>query len=229
MIHIAKIANKKLLALFLLIAAPRLFAGEIALTYDFKTGDKELDVRLNDLNIHAKADMNNFLTEASATFQVEKSVVSLLIERDKMEPAEAYMALRLQELSKKPLETVVETYKKNKGKGWGAIAKELGIKPGSPEFHKLKADRGGMLGGPAKGGRPDHRMTPQERHEQMLKQRQKDRPGGGNAAEKNNGSESDEDEESEKNSENTAAPNAGKKSSEHPRPGSGFRPPPRSR
>ena len=33
---------------------------------------------------------------------------------------------------------VFKIYNANKGKGWGVIAKELGIKPGSPEFHALK-------------------------------------------------------------------------------------------
>jgi hypothetical protein len=37
-----------------------------------------------------------------------------------------------------PFETVVEKYRVNKSKGWGVIAKEMGIKPGSPEFHAMK-------------------------------------------------------------------------------------------
>jgi hypothetical protein len=38
----------------------------------------------------------------------------------------------------KPPEYVAERYKSGKGKGWGALAKSLGIKPGSKEFHALK-------------------------------------------------------------------------------------------
>jgi hypothetical protein len=33
---------------------------------------------------------------------------------------------------------VLEKYKAGKGKGWGNLAKTLGIKPGSREFHALK-------------------------------------------------------------------------------------------
>jgi len=33
---------------------------------------------------------------------------------------------------------VTDKYKKHKGNSWGALAKELGIKPGSEEFHALK-------------------------------------------------------------------------------------------
>ena len=36
------------------------------------------------------------------------------------------------------IDDVIISYKKNKEKGWGVIAKEMGIKPGSPEFHALK-------------------------------------------------------------------------------------------
>jgi hypothetical protein len=34
----------------------------------------------------------------------------------------------------------MERYRKGKGKGWGELAKSLGIKPGSREFHALKRD-----------------------------------------------------------------------------------------
>jgi hypothetical protein len=53
-------------------------------------------------------------------------------------PADAYIVLRLGEMSKQPTEYVIEQYKVGKGKGWGALAKSLGIKPGSQEFHALK-------------------------------------------------------------------------------------------
>ena len=44
----------------------------------------------------------------------------------------------LSSLSGKPVATVVDVYRKNKAKGWGFVAKELGIKPGSKEFKALK-------------------------------------------------------------------------------------------
>jgi hypothetical protein len=47
---------------------------------------------------------------------------------------------------------VVREYKAHKGQGWGVIAKNLGIKPGSKEFHALK--KGGLNAGgddPGKG------------------------------------------------------------------------------
>jgi len=54
------------------------------------------------------------------------------------EPADAYMVFRMGELSHQPVERVVDEYKEDRGKGWGVMAKRLGIKPGSKEFHALK-------------------------------------------------------------------------------------------
>jgi hypothetical protein len=33
---------------------------------------------------------------------------------------------------------VVDQWQQDHGQGWGVLAKRLGIKPGSPEFHRLK-------------------------------------------------------------------------------------------
>jgi hypothetical protein len=55
-----------------------------------------------------------------------------------MDPADVFMTLELGVLTGKPFEEIANVYKVKKDKGWGVIAKELGIKPGSPEFHQLK-------------------------------------------------------------------------------------------
>jgi cobalamin biosynthesis protein CbiG len=51
-----------------------------------------------------------------------------------MEPADVYMTLELAEIANTSVDDIVSVYKANRGKGWGVIAKELGIKPGSDEF-----------------------------------------------------------------------------------------------
>ena len=53
-------------------------------------------------------------------------------------PGDVFMVLQLGEYAHMPPDVVVQRYQKGKGKGWGVLAKELGIKPGSPEFHALK-------------------------------------------------------------------------------------------
>ena len=139
--------RRKLLLFLILIVTifNQTYAGELKLGYNFKTGDKQLELKLNKLNIKAKADMKNFIKELSVEYQTPEVKIQAMISNNNMQPAEAYMALQLQELSHQPLEEVVEEYEENKGKGWGVIAKNLGIKPGSPEFHALKKGKGGML------------------------------------------------------------------------------------
>jgi hypothetical protein len=61
------------------------------------------------------------------------------------------LILELAKILKKPVDDVFTVYKSNRGKGWGAISKELGIKPGSPEFHALKNSAGNK----AQKGKPD--------------------------------------------------------------------------
>jgi len=106
--------------------------------FSFKTGSQELDANLNEMNTYAKVDFGAFKTELSASFNVKEQKINFLRTSVKMEPAEIYFALELSRLSHKSIDQVVEVYKVNRDKGWGYVAKQLGIKPGSSEFHQLK-------------------------------------------------------------------------------------------
>ena len=46
------------------------------------------------------------------------------------------VGLEMGDLSRRPVNNVIDAYEKNNG--WGNIAKDLGIKPGSEEFHRMK-------------------------------------------------------------------------------------------
>lgn len=96
-----------------------------------------LDGFLSNLNIQARADMNGFSAKVSAQFGVPVVQVRAIIDTVK-EPADAFMCLQLGQWTQQPTEQVVRVYKANQGKGWGVIAKSMGIKPGSAEFHALK-------------------------------------------------------------------------------------------
>jgi hypothetical protein len=109
------------------------------------TGDGTVDRRLTAINEQAKSDLRNFVTRTSGHFGVPPEVVDGLLNR-KMPPADVYMSILLSRITKKPVDNVVEVYDANKGKGWGVIAKEMGIKPGSKEFHALKKDNFALKG-----------------------------------------------------------------------------------
>jgi len=98
----------------------------------------DLDIFLSDLNIQAKADMEVFGIKLSAQFGVPLQQVQTIINTVEF-PADAFMCLQLGQMTNQQPERVLQTYKIKKKKGWGAIAKELGIKPGSAEFHALKS------------------------------------------------------------------------------------------
>ena len=106
--------------------------------FPFNSGNAELDADLNRINTSAKLDFGVFKTEMALSFNIEEKRIDHLRTSVKMEPAEIYFALELSRISGKHIDNVVEVYENNKEKGWGFIAKQLGIKPGSPEFHKLK-------------------------------------------------------------------------------------------
>jgi hypothetical protein len=112
-----------------------------------------------DFNIKAEADPSGFKAKLSTRFQIgDVHINAVLSNVDK--PADAYMVLRLGEMSNKPPEYVIKEYKARKGKGWGVLAKSLGIKPGSKEFHALKRghdlyDGSGKSKGKGKGKHKD--------------------------------------------------------------------------
>lgn len=105
---------------------------------------------MRDFSIQAQADPSGFRARLATRFQIGDARISAVLS-NVPDPADAYMVFRLGEMSHHPPEDVLRVYKANKGKGWGVLAKELGIKPGSPEFHALK--RGHDFDGGSSGGK----------------------------------------------------------------------------
>jgi hypothetical protein len=91
-----------------------------------------------DFNIQAQADPSGFRTSLATRFNLGDVQVRAVLSNFE-NPADAYIMLRLGEMSGRPTDYIIDKYSSNKGKGWGALAKSLGIKPGSQEFHALKS------------------------------------------------------------------------------------------
>jgi hypothetical protein len=106
-----------------------LFISSAALAGDFDW--------LKDLNIRAEADPSGFRAQLAARFKIGNAEINAVISNVER-PADAYMVLRLGEMSHQPTDHVIEQYRSGKGQGWGVLAKSLGIKPGSKEFQALK-------------------------------------------------------------------------------------------
>ena len=102
----------------------------------------DLDLYLNDLNVSARSDLGGFRAELGMHFGASEPQLDLVF-RSVHDPGDAVLCLWLGRHSRQPLDVVLNNYRRHKGKGWGALAQSLGIKPGSPEFKALK---GGDLG-----------------------------------------------------------------------------------
>lgn len=104
-----------------------------------ETGDAELDQRLIGINDRARDNTDMFIESMARHFGISQSFVRELLEK-KLSPADIYMAVLISKVTKQDTNKVLQSYNANKGKSWGVIAQELGIKPGSKEFHALKED-----------------------------------------------------------------------------------------
>lgn len=124
----------------ILAVAVLLLASSVAVAGDFDW--------LKDLNARAIEDITGFHEKLVERFPapplpVPGSVSVDDVLRQVPNPADAYMLLRLGELSGQPMIRVMEQYRAHEHQGWGALAKSLGIQPGSAAFHALK--QGGDL------------------------------------------------------------------------------------
>ncbi len=118
-----------------------IFTGLFVFCQNFNTGDSGFDSDLNAVNIKAKADFGNFKIELSNKNKIAKPTKIDYMRNDlKMEPAEIFLAFEIARIKGISIDIVIGSWKKYKHKGWGHIAKEMGIKPGSAEFHAMKGN-----------------------------------------------------------------------------------------
>ncbi len=97
----------------------------------------DLDGFIKNLNVQAQADLGAFKVRLSTQFGVPAPKVDAVIASVRS-PGDAYMCFRVGQVASQPVEVVTKEYQAHKMQGWGVIAKNLGIKPGSKEFHELK-------------------------------------------------------------------------------------------
>jgi len=97
----------------------------------------DLDGFLRNVNIQARTDMRSFSVRVAAQFGIPEAQVVAIVNRVDS-PADVFMVFQIGHWTGRPHEEVIGTYNASKGKGWGVIARRLGIKPGSAEFHALR-------------------------------------------------------------------------------------------
>jgi hypothetical protein len=80
------------------------------------------------------------------------------------------MATALSRKTNRRLGNLAAGYKQNQGKGWGVMAMNMGIRPGSPEFKELKTGARGSVGHMKTMAKDKKRLQEQE----MGKEREHD-------------------------------------------------------
>ncbi|MFN3916356.1 MAG: hypothetical protein ACK4K0_01330 [Flavobacteriales bacterium] len=121
-------------------------------SFSAKTGDKELDLTLSDMNASASTNYTVFKNDMKVTYNVTDKKIDELKLTFKMQPADIFMSLEIAKLTQKTIDDVARAFQINRDKGWGEIAKQMGIKPGSKEFHALKGTAKGKNNNAKKGG-----------------------------------------------------------------------------
>ncbi len=119
------------LILFLTLTA----AGAQIIVFGFN--DPGLEKDLHKINLITKFNMAEFSSKVARAWGTSERNV-LIGFRYGLNAYEVYLVIALARLSGRQPITVITMYTRNKHKGWGALAKNLGIQPGSKQFRRLK-------------------------------------------------------------------------------------------
>jgi hypothetical protein len=104
-------------------------------------GAISLDSVLIQINSSGRNDFSYFRTQVSLTYNIPVSRVDYYYSKYRMAPADIYMTMELAAICRVQPIRVIEVYRVHRGRGWGVIARQFGIKPGSREYKRLM-DRG---------------------------------------------------------------------------------------
>lgn len=106
--------------------------------YNVRTGDVWVDNRLGEINDYGRHHRDPFINEISGYYGAPRPLLVDLLDDRGWAPADVYYACAIAHSLGIPCIDVVHEYDRHPGQGWGAVAKRLGIKPGSAAFHALK-------------------------------------------------------------------------------------------
>jgi hypothetical protein len=133
---------RRLKTLALALALTATAAAAVAQDYVFgwnpRTGDAWVDTRLDDINRYGYRYRDPFVDEMTRYYGAPRDLVTDLLSNRRWAPGDVYYACAIAQVIGRPCRYVVDAWDRDHGQGWGAVAQRLGIKPGSPEFHRLK-------------------------------------------------------------------------------------------
>lgn len=104
----------------------------------WKELQEQIAIKVKHVDVDAEADIAGYKVRLGAEYGADPKDIDDLMRVYQMPPSDLLTAYELARLCKTPVSIVAREYRQNKGKGWGVMAHNLGIKPGSPAFHALK-------------------------------------------------------------------------------------------
>lgn len=128
-----------LLATALAATSGGAFAQDFVFGWNPRTGDVWVDQTLSDVNQYGYRYRDSFVDEMVRYYGAPRDYVSDLLVRQRWAPGDVYYACAIGQIVGRSCRYVAEEWQRDHGQGWGALAQRMGIKPGSAEFHRLKA------------------------------------------------------------------------------------------
>ena len=113
-------------------------AQTFSLNWNPRSGDVWVDTQLADMNRYGMQYRDPFIDEMVRYHGAPRDLVTDLLVNQRWAPGDVYYACTIAQIIGRPCRYVVDDWAVNHGQGWGAVAKRMGIKPGSAEFHRLK-------------------------------------------------------------------------------------------
>jgi len=125
-------------ALAALLGAGTASAQDYTFGWDPRSGDAWVDTWLGDMNRYGSRYRDPFIDEMVRYYGAPRDLVTDLLGTRHWAPGDVYYACALASAIGRPCRYVVDTWERDHAQGWGDVARNLGIKPGSAEFHRLK-------------------------------------------------------------------------------------------
>lgn len=113
-------------------------AQDYSIGWNPRSGDVWVDTYLDDVNRYGSRYRDPFVNEMVRYYGAPRDLVVDLLTTRRWAPGDVYYACAIAQILGRPCRYVADYWDEHHGKGWGVVAKELGIKPGSAEFHRLK-------------------------------------------------------------------------------------------
>ena len=142
-------ASRRRLAVGVSLVAALAFAGAASAQYAYdtmpSTGDPTLDAILETINLLYGEELSYYVDEIVHDTGAPAVVVEEYIVERRYAPSDVWMIAELSQQSGRPFGEVASTFEQHREQGWGAVARQVGVKPGSPQFHALKNDANGFV------------------------------------------------------------------------------------